>query len=313
MTETTKVQWVIGARFAERAINNLDLFLDVLESRTNTTSVIIQDTSVKSAEAGFDLLDTKVPTIVLGTIQMINMFKQYQYKTQKMFIPGYWAFDNVDMNHLIGDTNSQWLINEDDFQFLPYGRAKQYRSFKFDGARYPYFIRPNSSKKTFAGQVIKNESDEIDFFKTTSIPNSELVLVAKHKKIFREARCIIANRELISINLYHNPFNEDDFINHDEYIVSDATHLKVLWNFVQKLLSTKITRLYIPDDVFVMDVGSFYDHKFKIDIDGIIEYNSFNSSGLYIENLADMRNMIEHVERVAIRHYNEIWSDYDGS
>lgn len=163
----------------------------------------------------------------------VNMFDQYYYN--QLNIP---------------------TLNKEAF-FLP---IKDNKNRTFD---VPYFIKPSKDLKTFIPGILQ-PGDSIQNF----IENSqhlkqydhELALLSEVKKIFKEYRFFIVNKEVITGSQYKN----GDIIEYSANIPNNIANI-----------ANEYAELYQPHDIFTMDLAET-ENGIKI-----VEYNCWNGSGLY--------------------------------
>ena len=164
-------------------------------------------------------------------------------------------YPDVVYNYKMSRVASYFDILSDDGVFLPYAMIrKRYKDKSF-------FIRPDSSNKTFPGVVVK--AGELSIFEQTYKVNDEtLCFVSGVKNIVSEKRTFIDvdNKKIISSSVYYHGY--DISIDFD---VTDAVN-KILFENPNSNLYR-----YIVADFALLEDGSI----------GLIEFNSPHTSGFY--------------------------------
>ncbi|KOY87407.1 hypothetical protein AD998_15810 [bacterium 336/3] len=144
----------------------------------------------------------------------------------------------------------------------------------FSQRNYPlesqWFIRPTSDSKAFSGSVM--QFSEIQAF-TKNIEESNnpylstqtLIAVSSPKKIEKEWRHFIVNKEVVSSSRYA----QNGHLSISNTDISDD-----LINFIESCCEQ-----YTPHNIFVMDTALCQDKYF------IIECNCFNGTGFYSHDI----------------------------
>lgn len=127
-----------------------------------------------------------------------------------------------------------------------------------------FFIRPDFDSKFFSGMII-SRADMIVWDKklrrAVYTDNDPLVVVADVQEIISEWRCVVVDGQLVETSCYAGRCVQAPTRHHDEAIAD---------------LVREANRRFCPADVYVVDVAMNGEGELKI-----VEYNSFNSSGLY--------------------------------
>lgn len=163
------------------------------------------------------------------------------------------------------------------------------------------FIRPNSSKKTFAGDVVdfRNGRHSLEIlmgYGYTQVNPQELIVVSKPKHMIAEYRFFILNNRIIAQTQYPNRIQRckpaPGIVVRNMLDVPDMVLDKVR----EILQLPPLQGIPFLDPCFTLDMGIFHeDNKVKI---GIMEFNSFCSAGTYS---ADHNAIVEKVTEFAIR------------
>jgi hypothetical protein len=133
------------------------------------------------------------------------------------------------------------------------------------------FIKPDTDTKEFAGQVIDRETfDEwydgmVDSGYLTG--NDFPVVLSTPKKLGCEWRVVVVNGEISSSSLYR----QYGIVKPERHIIPE----------VEAIVMAAHER-FQPADVYVIDIAQLGD-EFKV-----IEYNTFNSAGLYACSVIDI-------------------------
>lgn len=132
---------------------------------------------------------------------------------------------------------------------------------------WPLFIRPDSCKKLFAGQVYSKDkwTEEYNYLKQK---NGEKILafVAEQEWIGREWRCLFVGQELVGISDY---MYEGEIL--DEPAQRNIT--EELKTFAAKIRENDY---FSPEDNLTIDVGQKSDGSY-----GLVEINFLETSGWY--------------------------------
>ena len=166
------------------------------------------------------------------------------------------------------------------------GDSKIYKfsdKFEIPGPSSLFFARPCEDLKSFTGGVfMRNSWDEFVSHSltnghTTTLNENTPIQVASLKDIKREIRCWIINNKVVTASQYR--INE-------RTIYQECTEPYII-EWVEKM-----SNLYSPADMYVMDVALIED-----DIK-IIEINCINAAGFYDSNLQklilEIINYLDH-------------------
>lgn len=135
---------------------------------------------------------------------------------------------------------------------------------------WPLFIRPDSCKKLFAGQVYSKDKwrEEFNFLKQR---NGEKILafVAKPEKIGYEWRCLFVGQELVDISAYMldgeilDPPESSPVVGWDGELASLAERIRM-------------NDYFWEEDNLTIDIGQCEDGSY-----GLVEINFLETAGWY--------------------------------
>lgn len=132
---------------------------------------------------------------------------------------------------------------------------------------WPLFIRPDSSKKLFAGQVYSKDKwrEEFNYLKQK---NGEKILafVAKPEWIGREWRCLFIGQELVGISDY---MYEGEIL---DKLGNRNINLD-MWRFAETI---RANEYFSPEDNLTIDIGQRRDGSY-----GLVEINFLETAGFY--------------------------------
>jgi len=224
----------------------------------------------------------KAPSCVIyyGSIQ-----GSHQVLKKTNWIPGVWCdtpkFTCAAYYGKLYDV----LLNK-EHEFLPFGllharKEELYQKFGVDGC---IFLRPDSGEKLFTGVIIEYEKFDEKVFDLMpyAIEQSEMLVVAKPRKIYKEYRCVIVNGVCVAQSEYKPNQQEVDFSGLSSY-------------------AEKIARIYSPESCFVVDVAETSSNGEELEL---IELNSFSCSGWYQCNLPAI---VRAASAAAIVEYDDIF------
>ena len=132
---------------------------------------------------------------------------------------------------------------------------------------WPLFIRPDSCKKLFAGQVYSKDKwrEEFNYLKQR---NSEKILafVAKPEWIGREWRCLFVGEELVGISDYM----------YELEILDEAGQRNITEELKNYAQTIRANDYFSPEDNITIDIGQRSDGSY-----GLVEINFLETSGWY--------------------------------
>ncbi len=139
---------------------------------------------------------------------------------------------------------------------------------KWNDNCFPFFIRPDSCKKLFAGQVYSQDKwiEEFNYLKQK---NGEKILafVAEPEWIGREWRCLFVGQELVGVSDY---MYEGEIL--DETGQRNIT--EELKNYAQTI---RANDYFSPEDNLTIDIGQRSDGSY-----GLVEINFLETAGWYL-------------------------------
>lgn len=201
------------------------------------------------------------PVVVYGSIGCQQVAKDNNW------LPGVWHSDMFHEEYVSNTLRKDYLNN--DGERMPISQVMN--NVKMS----TFFIKPASDTKEFAGMVI----DKADFMswyqKMLDIGyldgNDFDVFVSEPTNIAKEWRLVIVNKKIVAFSLY----KENGRQKVDNRIDGRA------WVF-----ASKVAFDFNPADVYVMDIGQTVNGY------QVIEYNTFNSAGLYKCKVGDIIDSI---------------------
>jgi len=212
-----------------------------------------------------------------GTINFINQIKH------KPWTPNIWLTEDQFRCTKYYSYYGKYLINQ-DYTFIPYSEFVRRRHYWQPVlSDMEIFIRPDSNMKTFNGMAL-NSMYKLEDYCYDKIDPDTLVIVAPYKKILYEWRFIVVDRQVITGSQYKKNGRKD--IN--PYCPEGAAFM------AQEIANEE----WMPDSVFVIDIGMTCDHI------GLIEIGSFNCAGLYE---CDRSKIVEYVSKVAIKEHSDYY------
>lgn len=176
----------------------------------------------------------------------------------------------------------KWLLAE-EYAMLPWGDLERQKESLFEkfGGDGALFMRPNSSGKSFTGQLVYDDSFEIDLHVMTcyDVDQSELVVVSRPRHVMSEWRFIIFDKQVIASSQYR----KDRLPQHSTGADDRATDLA--WNVA-------INSGYSPERVWCLDIcntkaGNYY----------VLEVGCVGCAGWY---QCDPEPVVEAMSQVAL-------------
>jgi hypothetical protein len=181
----------------------------------------------------------------------------------------------------------QKLLFNDHFAFLPLNWLKKDKWKWYDrfGKEALIFVRPDSGKKSFTGQLIDLQDFDRFFEDNSSQSNckdTDIVIVSSPKTIMGEWRFICTNKkEIVAYSTYK-------YQDQRTYIPSAP---QGAIDKCKEVLETG----YFPDSIFTMDICEDADGNFWL-----LEFNSFTSAGTYAAN---KEKIVKRVSEIAGEEY----------
>lgn len=167
-----------------------------------------------------------------------------------------------------------YLLN-DDMMTTRISKVGEYLDGLKQDADFDFFIKPDSDSKEFAGQVISRSGFAKWYQGMIDIgyldDNDFNVCISKVKDVGNEYRLVVVGGEISSGSLYKRHRVGFQQLGFPDELID---------------FHKEVSRIYEPDDVYVMDVA--------VTANGwkLVEYNTFNSAGLYRCNVCKIINDI---------------------
>jgi len=205
------------------------------------------------------------PVVVYGSIG-----------TQKLAIdhgwePGVWTGDEISERNSVRNLGKMSLNH--DANFCKISQALEYAK-EYDGEEW--FIKPDSDTKEFAGMIIKTDVFAEWYQQLIDIGylehNDFEVMISSPKKLGREWRLVVVFGEVVAYSIYR----QYGIVKSERKIIPEVL-----------VFANEVISRYNPFRVYVIDIAETPD-GFKI-----IEYNTFNSAGLYA---CDVGKIIDSIE-----------------
>lgn len=209
--------------------------------------------------------DVTNPCVVYGSIGTQKLAQKHGWT------PGVWTNDQFNEKVLIDKLGVHSLNRNSTFLML--SEVHTLRGILSDSI----FIKPNTDTKEFAGQVIRNDEFmswyknmiDIGYLETDDFE----VMVSYPKKLGMEWRLVIVDGKVCECSIYKQY----------QIVKSERQMNPEVIEFAEKCV-----KLHNPADVFVMDIAQTEDGL------KVIEYNTFNSAGLYA---CDVTNIIDTINK----------------
>ena len=190
-------------------------------------------------------------SIAYGTIQFCKKLEMNGMANS--IIGDFYFLHCRNYYHTISD-----LLLSDDYRMKPFGDIRRTEKF-------PFFLRPDSPYKPFAGGVI---NDEFDFKSILSAPD-ELCVVGGVKKIISEDRILVINGEVKFSRRYAQ---DGKFLYENSFKTPEKSPIE----FVEKVV---LPRVIDYCDCIVVDIAKVSENEYKL-----IEFNAPSCSGFYGED-----------------------------
>jgi Holliday junction resolvase RusA-like endonuclease len=205
-----------------------------------------------SEDVDFSLLDKDRTTFSFGSYTLAKASKKY-------FKPGAFISDNFRFNVLL-EKYGDMLLNND----LKVIKIKELE------IEDRMFVRPDDDSKSFTGAIF--DKDNFDNWKRklariknnwfSTVKLDSEVVVSSIKNIDCEIRVFVVNKVPVAFSTYKTNYKSN-------FKKTKVDEDKVL-NFCKNVIDT-----FNPEEMFVVDLA-IVEEEIKI-----IEFNCFNSSGLY--------------------------------
>jgi hypothetical protein len=235
-------------------------------------------TTVIGRKNGFEykhITHTDQCLVFYGSINMARIIENH-CKTCK---PVTWADPTSFLCSSYYPRFSEFLFN-DKHAFM---KIKDLRTSMWDvyskfGRDAMIFIRPDSGDKTFSGQLLDVQDFESFFVNAIkcSATDEDQIVVSTPKNILGEWRYLVSQNEIIAVSCYR--FHQKTAL--IPSAPEPATKL------VKKILDSAA----LPAIVCAVDIAEDSDHNYWL-----MEFNSFNSCGLYAMNVEPIVNKITQI------------------
>jgi hypothetical protein len=164
----------------------------------------------------------------------------------------------------------QYLLN-DDYVMLPFGELRRRREFLFEsfGRDGAIFVRPNSCRKSFTGQLAHGDTfdKDVEFMAFYDVPPETIVVVSSPKEISREWRFLVAAGRVVACSLYKTG--------------GKLAKRADVESAAQALANELAAGDFQPDRAWVLDICETAAGDFRL-----LEIGSFSCAELYACDLA---------------------------
>lgn len=266
------VTWVLenDSRYHRMSVNQqiLDRCAETGHSSMEITIVPFE----RSVVGGDPILDG--PVVVYGSTAMDSVVQRNNW------FPGTWRVEEVRESHVFAALGDLYMNS--DVVVCPVRDAAQ-RAVERGWEHF--FVKPDTDHKEFAGTV--TDPERYPFFiepmlEYEWVPEDFNVCVSSVKNIGIEWRLVVVDGKVIEYSIYKQ--------------WQTVMPSREIYPEVLEIAEQAIT-LHNPAPVFVIDIGQIDGHL------KVIEYNGFNSSGLYacdVANIVDAVNSyVEHIYYVS--------------
>lgn len=210
-------------------------------------------------------IEGKVPVITDKNVVCYGSIGIQKLAKKMNWTPGVWsgALSEEALMAFLGDN----YLNS-DLHIMPIQTVPEaLENLKWD----EFFIKPNTDTKEFAGTTMDSHAFSLWYEQMKSIGyldhNNFDVVISTPKNIGREWRLVIVDGQVADYSIYR----QYNIVKPERKIDTDVL------TFAKECIL-----LYNPCDVFVMDICET-DEGFKV-----VEYNTFNSAGLYKCNVSNV-------------------------
>lgn len=211
-------------------------------------------------------IDGKIPIVNSDKVICYGSIGIQKLAQKNNWNPGVWTNENFNSSSYknIGD----WFLNNDS-------QIMKISEVDTNVSHNQFFIKPNSDNKEFAGQVIDKEKFVSWYENMKSIgyldDNDFDVAVCCPKAISVEYRVVVVNKKIVAGSLYKKY----------GIVYTERGWLLEFQDYIDEIN-------WHPADVYVVDFG-LSNEGWKI-----IEYNTFNSAGLYACNVSRIIDAINN-------------------
>lgn len=233
------------------------------------------------------------PTVAYGSQGFV-----WQFIRNIPCIPGAYPTNTEEVeklrpSHYMSQFVSEMILNS-DYVFMPIGSCifqsdKLFNMFETD----KLFVKDDQTFKRFSGEIISKEDwiFKLQLYKDVHrINDSDMILIAKPKKILSEHRFVVVDGKVIAQSTYKTNNTVDI-----KEKVPKLTH--TFATGIAKRFKFKYNKPYTLDIAMVEENGQ---KKARV-----IEFNSFSCAGLYACNL---KEVVKSISQQAINDY-VVWED----
>lgn len=221
------------------------------------------------------------PVVIYGSIGIQKLAERHNWK------PGIWTGEKFSEKSLIKNIGKQALNND-----MVFCKLKDVLTATTESI---FFIKPNSDTKDFAGTVMEREDfqDWLDGMLASGYVDQSIleteVGVSRPVNIGCEWRFVVVNGEISSCSYYKQY----------QRVMPERGATKEVYDYAQWIA----WQFENPASVFVMDIAEITDRDYSNSSAPcrVIEYNTFNSAGLY---KADVAKVIDDINILVERLYN---------
>jgi hypothetical protein len=148
------------------------------------------------------------------------------------------------------------------------------------------FLRPDSGKKSFAGQLFKC-ADIDNHFIFDYIPNKNLMVIASSPRgdIEYEWRFLVVDRKVVTGSQYHK---------NNEICIEEGFEDKA-FDYAQNVVDTIE---FSPDPAYTLDIAKTKDGEYHV-----VEINSFSCSDPY---MANFEHYVREVSKMAKMNFEDL-------
>jgi hypothetical protein len=163
------------------------------------------------------------------------------------------------------------LLNR-EHTFLPFGCLEERKDdlFRWLGEADCIFLRPDSNRKPFSGQIIRKEqwNEDIGLASFYGVDPEVMVVVARPQVVRAEWRFFVCRGQVVTGSCYRRG---------DQRVRKRADEKRM--DVARNMLAFALSQGYDPDPVWVLDICEDGAGEYRI-----LEVGGFSSAGLYACN-----------------------------
>lgn len=206
-------------------------------------------------------IEGTTPTITDHNIVIYGSIGLQSLAKKNNWLPGVWAGETF--------SESYYAPLLKDLYFNYDSQKMQMTEILLKVKMKEFFIKPDADTKEFAGQIMKFDEFSDWYTKMMNIGyldnNDFPVSISSPKQIGQEIRVVVVDRKISSASIYRKyRMLYERKIEEDSFLFSE---IESIWN--------KVSKVFVPAPVFAMDLVQT-DDGYKV-----LEFNSFNSAGMY--------------------------------